>query len=192
MMRRALAIDEQSYGADHPNVAIGLNNLASFLVETNRLTEAEPMMRRALAIDEQSYGADHPNVAIRLNNLALLLLNTTRLAEAEPMMRRALAIIEQSYGADHPNVARILSNLAQLLWDTNRLSEAEPIMRRALAIGVEFKQHTNHEHPHYSRGIKNYRDLLTAMNLSDHEIEERIRQLLSGKADEHLSKARPV
>ena len=28
-MRRALAIDEASYGPDHPNVAIRLNNLAS-------------------------------------------------------------------------------------------------------------------------------------------------------------------
>ena len=27
-MRRALAIDEQSYGPDHPDVAIRLNNLA--------------------------------------------------------------------------------------------------------------------------------------------------------------------
>ena len=28
-MRRALAIDEESFGADHPNVAIDLNNLPS-------------------------------------------------------------------------------------------------------------------------------------------------------------------
>ena len=27
-MRRALAIDEKSFGPDHPNVATGLNNLA--------------------------------------------------------------------------------------------------------------------------------------------------------------------
>ena len=27
-MRRALAIDEESYGPDHPNVASDLNNLA--------------------------------------------------------------------------------------------------------------------------------------------------------------------
>ena len=54
LMRRALAIDEQSYGPDHPDVAIDLNNLAQLLQATNRLGEAEPLMRRALAIDEQS------------------------------------------------------------------------------------------------------------------------------------------
>jgi len=72
-MRRALAIDERSYGKDHPRVAIDLNNLAQLLQATNRLAEAEPLMRRALAIDEQSYGKDHPRVAIDLNNLAQLL-----------------------------------------------------------------------------------------------------------------------
>ena len=69
-MRRALAIDEKSFGPEHPNVAIRLNNLAQLLQATNRLAEAEPLMRRALAIDEKSFGPEHPNVAIRLNNLA--------------------------------------------------------------------------------------------------------------------------
>ena len=62
-MRRALAIDEASFGNDHPNVAIRLNNLAQLLQATNRLGEAEPLMRRALAIDKASFGTDHPNVA---------------------------------------------------------------------------------------------------------------------------------
>ncbi len=60
LMRRALAIDEASYGPDHPRVAIRLNNLAQLLQATNRFGEAEPLMRRGLAIDEASYGADHP------------------------------------------------------------------------------------------------------------------------------------
>ena len=62
-MRRALAIDEASFGPDHPNVATSLNNLAALLQATNRLSEAEPLYRRALAIDEASFGPDHPNVA---------------------------------------------------------------------------------------------------------------------------------
>jgi hypothetical protein len=36
LMRRALAIDEASFGNDHPNVAIRLNNLAQLLQATNR------------------------------------------------------------------------------------------------------------------------------------------------------------
>ncbi|MCH7726225.1 MAG: tetratricopeptide repeat protein, partial [Planctomycetes bacterium] len=60
LMRRALAIDEKSYGAEHPDVAIRLNNLAQLLQATNRLAEAEPLMRRALAIFRASLGDDHP------------------------------------------------------------------------------------------------------------------------------------
>ena len=49
-MRRALKIDEDSYGKDHPNVAIRLNNLAQLLQATNRLGEGEPLMRRVVEI----------------------------------------------------------------------------------------------------------------------------------------------
>ncbi len=133
-MRRALAIDEKSFGASHPNVARDLNNLATLLQATNRLAEAEALMRRALAIDKQSFGPDHPKVARALNNLAGLLQATNRLSDAEPLMRRALAIYEKSFGPDHPKVAIGLNNLAALLQATNRLSDAEPLMRRALAI----------------------------------------------------------
>ena len=91
-MRRALAIDERSYGPDHPDAAIRLNNLALLLQATNRLDQAESLLRRALAISERSYGPDHPTVAIRLNNLAKLLQDTNRPAEAEPLMRRVVQI----------------------------------------------------------------------------------------------------
>ena len=117
-MRGALAIDEASYGAEHPRVATDLNILASLLQATDRLPEAEPLMRRALAIDEASYGAEHPDVARDLNNLAQLLQDTHRLAEAEPLMRRAVEILLGffvSTGHHHPNEAQGLANYRSLL-----------------------------------------------------------------------------
>ena len=65
-MRRALAIDEASYGAEHPRVAIDLNNLAQLLQATHRLAEAEPLMRRGVEISLgffTSTGHHHPNEA---------------------------------------------------------------------------------------------------------------------------------
>jgi len=161
LYRRALAIDENSYGPDHPNVARDLNNLAGLLQATNRLVEAEPLMRRALAIDENSYGSDHPDVARDLNNLAGLLWDTNRGAVAEPLMRRALTIDESSYGPDHPKVAIRLNNLAQLLQATNRLVEAEPLMRRALAID---ENSYGLDHPNVARDLNNLAGLLQATN----------------------------
>ena len=93
-MRRALAIDEQSYGAEHPNVAIDLNNLAQLLQDTNRLGEAEPLMRRALAIDEAAYGPDHPEVGTDANNLGFVLRDLGDLEGAKAHYERALAICD--------------------------------------------------------------------------------------------------
>ena len=56
LMRRALEIDEASFGGDHPTVAVRLNNLALLLQATNRKGEAELLMRRALEINEASFG----------------------------------------------------------------------------------------------------------------------------------------
>jgi hypothetical protein len=50
LYRRALAIDEKSFGPKHPEVATDLNNLARLLRATNRLAEAEPLSRRVLRI----------------------------------------------------------------------------------------------------------------------------------------------
>ena len=161
LMRRALAIDEASFGKDHPDVARDLNNLAGLLQATNRRGEAEPLMRRALAIDEASFGKDHPRFAIDLNNFAQLLEATNRVAEAEPLMRQALAIDEASFGREHPRVAIQLNNLAQLLQDTNRLAEAEPLMRRALAID---EASFGKDHPGVARDLNNLAGLLQDTN----------------------------
>jgi tetratricopeptide (TPR) repeat protein len=179
LMRRALAIDEQSFGMEHSRVATQLNNLSQLLKDTNRLAEAEPLLRRALAIDEQSFGTEHPEVAIDLNNLALLLKDTNRLDEAEPLMRRALAIVEHSFGTDHPNVASQLNNLAALLHVTNRFAEAEPLLRRALAI---FEHSFGTEHPKVATNLNNLAQLLQATNRLA-EAEPLMRRALA--IDEH-------
>ncbi len=70
-MRRALKIDEKSYGPDHPKVAIRLNNLALLLQATKRLDEAEPLMRRGLLIYlsfTRNTGHIHPHLQTVLGN----------------------------------------------------------------------------------------------------------------------------
>ncbi len=149
---RALAIWEQALGADHPNVATSLNNLAELYRAQGRHAEAEPLVCRALAIFEQALGADHPLVATNLNNLALLYQAQGRPAEAEPLHLRALAIREQALGPDHPNVAASLNNLAELYRAQGRPAEAEPLCHRALAI---FEQALGPDHPDVAQSLNN-------------------------------------
>ena len=85
LYRRALAIDEASFGSEHPNVAIRLNNLAQLLRATDRLAEAEPLMRQALEIFvdfERKTSRQHPNRDAAIENYAGLLAAMGR-SEAE-------------------------------------------------------------------------------------------------------------
>jgi tetratricopeptide (TPR) repeat protein len=94
LYRRALAIGEAALRPDDPELAILLNNLASFLQKTNRLGEAEPLCRRALEISEKTLGPDHPVVATRLNNLAELLRAANR--PSEPALCSAVTFPRRS------------------------------------------------------------------------------------------------
>jgi tetratricopeptide (TPR) repeat protein len=61
--KRALDIDEQALGSDHPRVATDLNNLAQLYNKQGKYSEAGPLYRRALDIRELALGPDHPDVA---------------------------------------------------------------------------------------------------------------------------------
>ena len=173
-MRRALDIDEQSYGAEHPEVAIRLNNLAMLLQATNRLAEAEPMMRRALTIDEQSYGAEHPKFANVLSNLAKLLWALDRSDEGEILARRAVEVFKCSLGSRHPSIAAPLSVLTRLLRANGELSDAVSAISDAVRVVYDFRRQSGHEHPLTSIIVQNFRDTLSETGILEDEIERRL------------------
>ena len=91
---------EQSYGASHPKVAAGLNNLAQLLQATNRQGEAGPLLRRALAIFlDFTYrtGQPHPHLNTAINNYARLLMQTGLSQEQAVARIRELA---REYGLE--------------------------------------------------------------------------------------------
>jgi tetratricopeptide (TPR) repeat protein len=160
LIERALAIDEAVYGPDHPEVAIGLINLAGIWRDLGQLATARPLAERALAIDEAAYGPDHPEVATDLINLAGIWRDLGQLATARPLAERALAIDEAAYGPDHPRlstrrrllddlstmqagadesqaddkngVAVALADLARRVYDDGDVAAALSLMRRAI------------------------------------------------------------
>ena len=60
-------------GADHPNTAGGLNNLAALYASQGRYDEAEPLFNEAVEIVERVLGAEHPNTKIPRDNYEELL-----------------------------------------------------------------------------------------------------------------------
>ena len=152
LYERALAIREKVLGAEHPDTATSLNNLAALLQAQGDLAGARPLYERALAIREKVLGAEHPDTATSLNNLAYLLQAQGDLAGARPLHERALAIREKVLGAEHPDTATSLNNLANLLQAQGDLAGARPLHERALAIREKV---LGAEHPDTAMSLNN-------------------------------------
>ncbi len=150
--RRALALKENTFGPDHPEVARTLGNLGNVARKQGDLSGARQLLERALRIKEQSYGPGHPEVARTLDNLGNVAREQGDLSGARQLLERALRIEEQSYGPDHPEVARTLGNLGNVAQDQGDLSGARQLQERALRI---FEQSYGPDHPEVARTLTN-------------------------------------
>ena len=92
LFRRALTIVEKALGPEHPNVATGLNNLASLYADQGKYAEADPLYQRALIVLTRAVGPEHPDVAMMLEDYARMLRVMNRYDEAEKTEARAKAI----------------------------------------------------------------------------------------------------
>ena len=140
-----MAIREAVLGANHPDVAVSLNNIGQLYVAQARYADAEPLLKRSLTLLEKALGPDHPDVAVSLDNLAGIYQAEGRYADAEPLYRRALTIKEKALGPDHPNVAETRNNLAGLYQAQARYPQAESLYKQSLAIN---EQALGPDHPH--------------------------------------------
>lgn len=131
LYRRALAIQENALGPDHPALAATLNNLGALLDQRGRHEEAEVLQRRSLAILEKSVGLLHPDAASTLTTLAVSLDRQGRIVEAEETYRRA---VELSRRAENPRTLLLnASRLGYALAKRGRLREALPFYIEAVA-----------------------------------------------------------
>ena len=98
LYRRALAIDEHLYDADHPNIAGNLNNLAGLLYRANQLSEAEELMRPVTQIYwrfTRDTGHEHVHLRQAMINFANLL---ERMGYRHDQVRTKLNEIANKYG----------------------------------------------------------------------------------------------
>ncbi len=149
---RALKIGEKAYGAEHPTVAIVINNLGNVLRDLGDLAGARTSLERALKIDEEAYGAEHPTVAIRVNNLGSALRALGDLVGARAAFERALKIGEKAYGAEHPAVANLINNLGNVLGESGDPAGARTSFERALKID---EKAYGAEHPTVANRVNN-------------------------------------
>lgn len=112
--KQCLATVRTRLGAEHPDVALSLNNLAALYSNQGRYSEAEPLYQQALAMRQKLLGAEHPYTAVSLWSLGVLYTNQSRLAEAEPLLLKALQICQQALGNDHPWTTGVQQSLSRV------------------------------------------------------------------------------
>ena len=178
LIRRALAIDEKSYGPRHPRVALRLNNLAQLLHLTNRAAEAEPLYRRAIL-----YWRSRSALVTLMSQPASttwqsFFAKQTGRWRPNRFTGGHLQSMKQASVRNHPNVSRDLNNLALLYDNLGRLDEAEALYRRALAIA---EKSLGPDHPDIANRLINLGSLLRDMNRRS-EAEPLLRRAL--KIDE--------
>lgn len=134
LFQQALAIREQTLGAEHLAVAETLNSLGVLYHEQGKYVQAEPLYYQALVIRERTLGAEHPAVAETLNNLGASYYFQGKYTQAEPLYQRAITIRQQVLGLEHHDTAESLNDLAVLYRNQGKYAQAEPLYQQVLAI----------------------------------------------------------
>jgi eukaryotic-like serine/threonine-protein kinase len=160
LYERALAIQGEGLGPEHPDVALTLNNLANVHAAAGASGEARVLYERALAIRERVLGPEHPDVAKSLSNLAGVHLAAGEHAEAQALLEQSLFILESALGPEHPEVAANLDNLAGTYWAPGAHEEARALYERALTIREKV---LGPEHPAVAMNLANLAGTYGAM-----------------------------
>lgn len=148
LLREALDIYKVTWGEEHPDYAIALNNLASALWDLERWQEGDALMERSIELKRQLYGASHPNIATSLDNLAFSQRRQGRLERAAELYRQALTMRQEVLDPRHPRVAESATQLGEVLHELSRSEEAEPF----LELGAEiFEEQLPPNHPSLAR-----------------------------------------
>jgi len=134
LLRKALELDKEAFGFDHPAYSSSLHALAMALDRLGKHEEAEQLLREAVDRLGRVQGPDHVFLGASLHALAGALEHQGRYGEAEVLLRRSLEIHEKKLDIEHPDYAASLHLLALVLRHQAKYQEAEGLLRRSLEI----------------------------------------------------------
>ena len=95
LFNKALDIQRNLFGDNHPDVALTLNNMAELYSEIQNYSKAEDLYKKALEINLRFFGKNHIEVARGLSNLALLYGKMDRHSEAFSLLENTMIIEDE-------------------------------------------------------------------------------------------------
>lgn len=156
VLRRSVALIEQSEGADALHVAEAANNLATLYSDTHQYAKAEQQMARVLPIYEEHLGPAHPVLAMALGNMFTIFSDQHREAAGEPYLRRALSIGEKTFPKSL-NMANLQHCLAALEASRDNFQEAARLLEKVIATQERL---LGPEHPQLAHSLSDYSAVL--------------------------------
>jgi tetratricopeptide (TPR) repeat protein/CHAT domain-containing protein len=133
LAERAVQIKEAVFGAEHPETATSLSNLASLLASLGDDSEPPELFERVLRIREASFGPEHPAVADTWYDYARFVFLLWATEAVRPPLERAIEIHERSAPEDHAQMAGMLNLLAYVLAAVGDVYQAGATVDRAFA-----------------------------------------------------------
>jgi tetratricopeptide (TPR) repeat protein len=134
MWENVLEMRRNLLGAEHPDVATNINNLAYLYKSQGRYEEAEQHYKEALLLSQKVLGVEHINVTIILQNLAILYDAQGRYDKAEPLYIQCFEMFRKLLGIEHISVAKCMNDIGFLYFHQERYKEAEPLLEQALKM----------------------------------------------------------
>jgi tetratricopeptide (TPR) repeat protein len=126
--RRALQACRETLGADHPETALSLLNLADIHRLQRRFHDAEPVLAEALDLLDRGR-SEH--FAFGVSALAMLHDDQGHVKEAEHLYLQARELLEKQLGSEHAEVAVLLERHGAMLARYGRKDEGAKMLQRA-------------------------------------------------------------
>lgn len=136
MLQTSLVLQQNVLGANNPEFAEGISNLALLYYQQQRYADAIPLYNRAVQILKTAPANDQykSQLSLALNNLASCYSHEKKFAEAQQLFNEVLALDESRLGKDNPEIALTLNNIAYGYIMQKQYDKAEETLKRALTI----------------------------------------------------------
>ncbi len=133
MLEKAVALHEQTFGADHLETGNQLTALGAVHRAHGNHEEAQKCLRRALKIHETTQGMQSPEALQDLHQLAGSLEESGDLAGAAAQYERALTFKQRMIGGDMDDLAEMQFGMAGLYINWQNYSRARELLHECVA-----------------------------------------------------------
>ncbi|MGA7178505.1 MAG: tetratricopeptide repeat protein [Thiobacillaceae bacterium] len=129
--RRALEINQNEQGEEHPDTLTSMNNLAETLRAQGDLPGARALQETVLEVSRRVLGEAHPDTLTSMSDLAATLWNQGDLPGARALEEKVLEVRRRMLGEEHADTLTSMNNLAATLWQQGEQNEANRLMLAA-------------------------------------------------------------